>query len=1085
MKKNANKVMYASAAVLAAGAVTSVKPQTVHAETVQGSAAIQNKQTDVKTTNQDLHKQLDQKTAEENTAKAQDAQAQKTIDQNQKDLTQTQDQLNKAQTEKDDAVRKVPDAQANVLTADSNNQSAQNVLANAQDQLKTAQEAQAKAQANYDASYENNVKSAQTDVNKANADVQSTQEQINVQNTKQAEALNNRQGQEDALKTNTETLNKTNEEISKTQGQVQQAQKTYDAVNKDYQPVKAELDKQAKEASDAQKAAQENAKELTQAQNELKTAQDTANKAAETINTAQAKLNSDTNALNGAKSELSTKQKQASDLTSQRDQVAKDLQTAQAKMNTAKAELDADKDAVVNTMVMPQVYKDTVKKWSTKDHTDDYYKEMEAASWIGWTQNEYKHNEAEKNHMVDLKHMSRADQIELNKFGIDLINQLRTQIGVDPWTFNESALDFANAIADRYVKDDWDSDKNGHDSAAINELAHQYGLNYGITNDGTYSKDGQYYENLMTDRFGKTEIPVDQVKDEMEKTGNPYHYSIQYLAYGPRNTYTHSKDDYTNRLDDMDHLKNQVFNSIKQLVFSDEEWLHADSLLSQDMFNNTAKGANYAAISISVKPTPDRWGFDDMPIHFINVHESMVLDPKVFNVNANIPLDSNKSDAAKQYSESLAQVNDLSAKKSNLDNQINGLTKNISDLTSRINDLTKSISDGNKTLETAKADKTNAEKTLESLPGHINDLKTEQSDLDKQLTVANERLSATQAKSVNLVNAYNTAKANLDNAINKLNGLKSDKANAEKAVNENNAQLTQIAKDLNTIDSTLSSLHAKLANAQTAKEQADTKLANAKKAYDEYVETHKDVIEALTNANAEVTAKTKAYNEAKAHAKETNDIYVKAQNELDALNKKIDSLDSAIDGYTKHIRELKTDTKKQQAIIEKNKQVHKEFEDLTAKVAKSDKDVKRQEFDDKVNKALDNVNTQAKSHKTADKALDNVDIQAKSHENANKAFTNENDMPVASSNVVNSSIANTAQSDISVSKQTPTIKTVGVVKSSVVDTRTHKVQAEEAKQTDAKLPQTGDTSAESAVLAGLGAVLGMLGLAGVSRKKKY
>lgn len=73
MKKNANKVMYASAAVLAAGAVTSVKPQTVHAETVQGSAAIQNKQTDVKTTNQDLHKQLDKKTAQENTAKAQDA----------------------------------------------------------------------------------------------------------------------------------------------------------------------------------------------------------------------------------------------------------------------------------------------------------------------------------------------------------------------------------------------------------------------------------------------------------------------------------------------------------------------------------------------------------------------------------------------------------------------------------------------------------------------------------------------------------------------------------------------------------------------------------------------------------------------------------------------------------------------------------------------------------------------------------------------------------------------------------------------------------------------------------------------------
>lgn len=614
--------MYVSAAVLAAGSVAGVNTQNAHAAEVQ-------------------------KQADKNAA-------QKTIDQNQKDLTQTQDQLNKAQTEHDDAVRKTSDAQANVLTADSNNQSAQNVLANAQDQLKTAQDAQAKAQANYDASYENNVKSAQNDVNKANADVQTTQEQINAQNSKQSEALSNQKGQEAALKTNTETLNKTNEEISKTQGQVQQAQKTYDDVNKAYQPVKAELDKQAKEAQDAQKAAQENAKELTQAQNELKTEQDTANKAAETINNAQAKLNSDTEALNGAKSELSSKQKQASDLTSQRDQVAKDLQAAQTKMNTAKAELDADKDAVVNTMVMPQVYKDTVKKWSTKDHTDNYYKEMEAASWIGWTQNEYKHNEAEKNHMVDLKHMSRADQIELNKFGIDLINQLRRQIGVDPWTFNESALDFANAIADRYVKDDWDSDANHHDSEAINELAHKYGLHSAMHRDGSFSKSSQYYENMMTDRFGETEPTYAQAQQMVKDYPN---FDLNKEAYNVSLTYSHSQDDYNNRLDDMDHLKNQVYNAIKRFVFNYNEWMHAYGILSQDFFDYSAKGKNYAAISFSAKPTPNHWGDDDLQLHFINVHESMVLDPKVFNVNANIPLDSHNSDADKQYSESLAQMN--------------------------------------------------------------------------------------------------------------------------------------------------------------------------------------------------------------------------------------------------------------------------------------------------------------------------------------------------------------------------------------------------------------------------------------------
>lgn len=893
--------MYVSAAVLAAGAVAGVNTQTAHAAEVQ-------------------------KQADKNAA-------QKTIDQNQKDLTQTQDQLTKAQEDRDNAVRKTSDAQAKVLTADSNNQSAQNVLANAQDQLKTAQDTQAKAQANYDASYENNVKSAQNDVNKVNADVQSTQEQINVQNTKQAEALNNRQGQEAALKTNTEILNKTNEEISKTQSQVEQAQKAYDAVNKGYQPVKAELDKQAKEAQDAQKTAQENAKELTQAQNDLKTAQDTANKAVETINNAQAKSNSDANALNGAKSELSNKQKQASDLTSQRDQVAKDLQTAQNKMNTAKEELDADKDAVVNTMVMPQVYKDTVTKWSGKTPTDDYYKEMEATSWIGWTQNEYKHNEAEKNHMVDLKHMSRTDQIELNKFGIDLINQLRTQIGVDPWTFNESALDFANAIADRYVKDDWDSDANHHDSEAINELAHKYGLNYGITSDGAYSNDGQYYENMMTDRFGWTEIPFAQAKANADKFGNPYHYSDQELAYNVHNTYSHSKDDYNNRLDDMDHLKNQVYNAVKRFAFNYNEWMHADSILSQNWSDFSAKGKNYAAISFSAKPTKDKWGFDDVQLHFINVHESMVLDPKVFNVDANIPLTDDKSELKKQYTDNLVLVNTLTPKKSNLDNQLNGLTNDIKGLTTRISDLTKSISDTNKTLADAKATKEDADKKIAVLPGRVQELKDKQASLDKAQSKAEADLATYQAKNKDLLAQFNAAKSNLDKLTAKLNDLNSAKSKAESAVAESKANLDKATSELSAISSRLDELKAKLSTAKTTKEQADANLAKAKAAYDEYVSTHKDVIDNLNKANAELADKTKAYNEAKEDAAKTDKEYQAAQDELTKLNNHIEDLSTAIANYESKIKQLNTTINKQKA------------------------DQKRAALDAQINKALDNVSS--------------------------------------------------------------------------------------------------------------------------------
>lgn len=1003
MKSKNNKLMYVSAAVLAAGAVAGVNTQNAHAAEVQ-------------------------KQADKNAA-------QKTIDQNQKDLTQTQDQLNKAQAEHDEAVRKVPDAQANVLTADSNNQSAQNVLANAQDQLKTAQDAQAKAQANYDASYENNVKSAQNDVNKANADVQSTQEQINVQNTKQAEALNNRQGQEDALKTNTETLNKTNEEISKTQGQVNDAQKTYADVNKAYQPVKAELDKQAKEASDAQKAAQANAKELTQAQNELKTAQDTANKSAETINNAQAKLTNDTNALNGAKSELSAKQKQASDLTSQRDQVAKELQTAQNKMNTAKAELDADKDAVVNTMVMPQVYKDTVKKWNGANPTGDYDKEMEAASWVGWTQNEYKHNEAEKNHMVDLKHMSRADQIELNKFGIDLINQLRSQMGVDPWTFNESALDFANAIADRYVKDDWDSDANHHDSEAINELAHKYGLGYAVSRkDGKYSKDSQYYEDLMTDRFGQTELPFEQVKAEAEQTGNPYHYSDQYLAYGVNNTYTHSKDDYNNRLDDMDHLKNQVYNAVKRFAFNYNEWLHADSILSQDVFSDTAKGKTYAAISFSAKPTPDHWEFDDLQLHFINVHESYVLDPKVFNVNANIPLDSHNSDASKQYSESLAQVNNLKAKKSNLDNQINGLTNDIKGLNTRISDLTKSISDTNKTLADAKATKADADKKIAVLPGRVKELKDKQASLDKTQSKAEADLATYQAKNKDLLAQFNAAKSNLDKLTAKLNDLNSAKSKAESAVTESKANLAKATSELSAISSRLDELKAKLSTAKTTKEQADANLAKAKAAYDEYVSTHKDVIDDLNKANSELADKTKAYNEAKEDAAKTDKEYQAAQDELTKLNNHIEDLSTAITNYESKIKQLNTTINKQKA------------------------DQKRAALDAQINKALDNVS--ASKHT----ATTTTGVQAGT-----------------SSSVASVGAVSTAQNG-----ETLTKTVVRSNNASVLSPQTKKLVAQ-ANASKNSLPQTGanDKLSVFAALAGLSlASLGLGSLVGEKKRKR-
>ena len=506
------------------------------------------------------------------------------------------------------------------------------------------------------------------------------------------------------------------------------------------------------------------------------------------------------------------------------------------------------------------------------------------------------------------------------------------------------------------------------------------------------------------------------------------------------NTYSHSQDDYNNRLDDMDHLKNQVYNAIKRFAFNYNEWMHADSILSQNWSNFSAKGKNYAAISFSAKPTPNHWGEDDLQLHFINVHESMVLDPKVFNVNANIPLDSNKSDASKQYSESLAQVNDLNAKKSNLDNQINGLTNDIKGLNTRISDLTKSISDTNKTLADAKTTKAYADKKIAVLPGRVQELKDKQASLDKTQSKAEADLATYQAKNKDLLAQFNAAKSNLDKLTAKLNDLNSAKSKAESAVTESKVNLAKATSELSAISSRLDELKAKLSTAKTTKEQADASLAKAKAAYDEYVSTHKDVIDDLNKANSELADKTKAYNEAKEDAAKTDKEYQAAQDELTKLNNHIEDLSTAITNYESKIKQLNTTINKQKA------------------------DQKRASLDAQINKALDNVS--APKHT----ATTTTSVQAGTSSSVGLARAVDSVGTVSTT-------------------QSSKVLTNAVVRSntaSVLSPQTKKLVAQ-ANASKNSLPQTGanDKLSVFAALAGLSlASLGLGSLVGEKKRKR-
>ena len=125
---------------------------------------------------------------------------------------------------------------------------------------------------------------------------------------------------------------------------------------------------------------------------------------------------------------------------------------------------------------------------------------------------QYVPSEADKKHIIDdVNDISSADLLELNKFAIrtleDIREQYRKHIAENPTVtdeygtykraipatpvLTEKSMAFANAVAKNYVADKFDTSvESGHDFNAINKAASEFGLKqFGKTNQN---------ENLAT-----------------------------------------------------------------------------------------------------------------------------------------------------------------------------------------------------------------------------------------------------------------------------------------------------------------------------------------------------------------------------------------------------------------------------------------------------------------------------------------------------------------------------------------------------------------------------------------------------------
>ena len=97
--------------------------------------------------------------------------------------------------------------------------------------------------------------------------------------------------------------------------------------------------------------------------------------------------------------------------------------------------------------------------------------------------NRYSH---EDDYEIDLKNMSEEERLKMSQYGIYLLNQIRSQFGLEPLKVNKNSMQLAKEITETVMRDNHYKLNGGHYIKGISEVAAKHGL----------IREGNFYENL-------------------------------------------------------------------------------------------------------------------------------------------------------------------------------------------------------------------------------------------------------------------------------------------------------------------------------------------------------------------------------------------------------------------------------------------------------------------------------------------------------------------------------------------------------------------------------------------------------------
>ena len=541
-------------------------------------------------------------------------------------------------------------------------------------------------------------------------------------------------------------------------------------------------------------------------------------------------------------------------------------QSELAKAQAALAALKNSKTEVLNIIQVPKEYTLEGLKAASEDNNATF----KAISESGIDLNKkFNYSQADVNEKVDYQHLTYEQLVEINKYAISLINQMREHFGLKDLILNEEGLKITKTIADGYqAKRESIMNGDGHDTELLDKRAENIG-------------SSSVYDTV------RTNIPAMQVK--AAKDVSYREYNSNYIS-----------------ISTMADLKANIYTAILALFFDDarSNYGHALSFLNEHY--------KYVAVAPSViDGRVDNYpGYGNAYINFLDWHfvfpgYTTWNDGKYTYYSGN---ENDKLNPAQDIDLSKATV-DTTAAKAELDKKQKAYNaaktendKAVSTLNTAKAELAKVSNGATSDVATLQAKLNQAKQELENINNKIVNAEQNTKTFKQELKVANaakgEALKNLQAK-----------KADADKANKELVVAQANVEAAQKAATELNNKVAAVRQELTELNDLVgkgNKAQAELSSLQTKVEAAKENVKAAQKVLDK-------ANEELNLAKVEATQTAQALDKAKT---ELDQAVAKQQVALDNYNKALNSqkisqeVDRNIQKQTEEKKENKADSGK-------------------------------------------------------------------------------------------------------------------------------------------------------------------------------